>query len=114
MATQREVAKGMKKSSAGNGGSRGTVNNARRLEIFSDRKSGNTADWGGCDPKWLLEVVVGITEMGGAVTFGLSRDGGAYSVTLLLDSDRQTLWFNGDAELNTELEQVVAVLDTMK
>jgi hypothetical protein len=51
--------------------------------------------------------------MGGAVTLGLSRDGGAYSLTLLLESERTTLWFNGGADLDAELEKVRATLDAM-
>jgi hypothetical protein len=57
--------------------------------------------------------VVAITGLGGAVTFALSRDQGAYGLTLLLDSERQTLWFNGDADLDAELEGVLAVLESL-
>lgn len=92
---------------------RGTVNNASRLDAFSRGSGGGSADWGGCDPKWIQAVVVGVTSLGGAVTFGLSRDMGAHSVTLLLDDTRKTLWFNGDADLDEELEAVAATLDTM-
>lgn len=95
------------------GGRRGSTNNARRLDAFASKSKSSGADWGGCDPRWLQAIVVGITGLGGAVTFGTSRDRGAYGLTLLLDGDRQTLWFNGDADLEMELEQVVATLETM-
>lgn len=114
MANAREVAKGIAKGANGAKRSRGSVDNAGRLAAFAKRESSGSADWGGCDPKWLQAVVVGITGLGGAVTFALSRDQGAYGVTLLLDSERQTLWFNGDADLDLELESVVAVLDAMQ
>ncbi len=51
--------------------------------------------------------------MGGAVTFGLSRDQGAHSLTLLLDGGRETLWFNGNADLEEALDEVLGVLDAM-
>lgn len=92
---------------------RGSVNNARRLSAFAGKQKGARADWGGCNPTWLQSIVVGITRLGGAVTFGTSRDGGAYSVTLMLDGERETLWFNGGAELDEELELVVATLDSL-
>lgn len=113
MTTHEEVARGSKGRGTKNGGGRGSVRNEDRLSIFADRSGGGEADWGNCDPKWMLAVVVKITLLGGAVTFGLSRDQGAHSLTLLLDQGRQTLWFNGGADLDNELEGVLAVLDAM-
>lgn len=97
----------------GGKGKRGSVRNDRRLEAISQRRGGASADWLGCMPERVQAVVHGITRLGGAVTFGTSRDGGAYSVTLLLDGDRETLWFNGDAVLDDELEAIVETLDAM-
>lgn len=92
---------------------RGSVKNSDRLDAFANGRGKGSADWGGCDPARLQAVIVGITAMGGAVTYGLSRDRGAYSLTLMLDEQRKTLWFNGDAELDDELAKVVATLDSM-
>lgn len=113
MASAEEVARGIKKGSNSTGSKRGSVNNANRLSAFAGRGGQGGADWGDCAPGWLHSVVVKITGMGGAVTFGLSRDRGAHSVTLLLDDNRETLWFNGDADLEQALEEVCAVLDSM-
>lgn len=92
---------------------RGSVNNESRLKAFG--KTGPTAgaDWGGCNSELLQGVVMGITELGGAVTVGLSRDMGAHSLTLLLDGERETLWFNADADLNKELQAVIGKLASM-
>ena len=113
MPRAEEVAKGLRKSGAGGSSGRGSARNKDRLDVFAERAGGGSADWGDCDPKWLSAVVVKITGLGGAVTFGLSRDRGAHSMTLLLDDGRQTLWFNGSADLDAELETVLAVLDSM-
>lgn len=94
-------------------GKRGSVRNDRRLAAIAQRRTGAAADWLGCDPERVQAIVHKITAIGGAVTFGTSRDGGAYSVTLLLDGDRETLWFNGDAVLDDELQAVVETLDAM-
>lgn len=114
MVRAEEVARGLEKSNNGKGGKRGSVNNAKRLDIFAERTSEGDADWGGCTAEMLQAVVTGINELGGAVTFSLSRNQGAYGLTLMLDGERQTLWFNGDAELDEELEKVIATIDTMK
>jgi len=112
MPNKEEIARGTAKS--GNSRKRGSVDNAGRLAAFGSGTVSGKADWGACDPRWLQAVLVSITTMGGAVTFGRSRDGGAMSLTLLLDGDRQTLWFNGDADLDAELEKVWQTLETMK
>lgn len=93
---------------------RGQVKNDSRLDAFASGASAGGAEWDTCDAKLLQAVVCGITAMGGAVTFGLSRDQGAHSVTLLLDSSRQTLWFNGDADLDEALQKVIDTLAQME
>lgn len=89
---------------------RGTVRNDNRLRAFAAASEGSGGDWGACDPKRMQAVVVGITRLGGAATFGLSRDQGAHSLTLLLDQNKQTMWFNGGADLDEELDAVAATL----
>jgi len=90
---------------------RGSVDNQKRLAAFAVSSKTKGADWGACSPGTMQEVVVLITELGGAVTFGMSRDRGAHSITLMLDGDRQTLWYNGAADLDVELESVVGILE---
>ena len=92
---------------------RGSTRNADRLDAFVEGKGAGLADWGSCDAARLQAVVVGITSLGGAVTIGLSRDLGAHSLTLLLDGNRKTLWFNGDADLDSALEAVEQKLDSI-
>lgn len=89
---------------------RGSVDNASRLEAFQNRGMRGNADWGGCNAELIQQVILGITELGGAVTFGLSRDQGAHSLTLLLDQSRETLWFNGDSDLSAELDKVIVTI----
>lgn len=94
-------------------GKRGKVRNDKRLFAIAQRRTSASADWGGVDGMRLQAVIQLITSIGGAVTFGTSRDGGAYSVTLLLDGERETLWFNGDADLDDELQAVIETLTQM-
>lgn len=100
-------------SGKGKKSGRGSVKNAARLEAFVEQRGRGRADWGGCNADKLLAVVVNITMLGGALTLGLSRDEGAHSLTLLLDGNRKTLWFNGDADLDAELDEVLAILASM-
>lgn len=100
----------------GNGrkkGKRGSTNNQRRLDAFRKGVGAASADWGSCDPRKIQGVIEQITALGGAVTFGLSRDQGAHSVTLMLDGERETMWLNGDAVLDDELDNVMGALAAM-
>lgn len=105
---------GKRKSGRAKKETRGSTRNVDRLSAFAGGGGKGMADWGGCDPARLQAVVVAITALGGAVTLGLSRDLGAHSLTLLLDGNRTTLWFNGNADLDMELEGVKATLDTLE
>ncbi len=93
---------------------RGSKDNKRRLDAFGGAGDGAFADWSGCDCGRLQAVVLGITSLGGAVTFGLSRDMGAYMITLLLDGQKETLWFNGNADLDDELLTVIGKLESLQ
>lgn len=107
------LAKNQKHEKQVKGSKRGSTNNKGRLEAFGRSSPSSGGDWGGSDAGRIQAVIMGITQLGGAVTFGLSRDMGAHSLTLMLDGDRQTLWFNGDAELSEELDAVIGKLEAM-
>lgn len=89
---------------------RGSVKNSSRLDAFAAQSGKGSADWGTCTPERLQAVVEQITGMGGAITVGLSRDQGAHFLTLLLDDTKSTLWFNGNADLDEELQAVYETL----
>ena len=103
----------LKDGKRGKSGRRGQANTARRLDAFKNGGGAGSASWATCHSELLLGVVVGITRLGGAVTLGLSRDLGAHSLTLLLDDNRTTLWFNGDANLDEKLQEVIQTLAAM-
>lgn len=84
-----------------------------RLSVFEEGGPTAGADWGGCAAESIQAVVVGVTVLGGAVTFGTSRDQGAHSVTLLLDEKRKTLWVGANEDLDEKLEAVAATLETL-
>ena len=108
------LAKDQKHQAKEKTGKRGSANNERRLATFGRGNGTEGADWGGCNSEKMQGVVMRITALGGAVTFGLARDHGAHFLTLLLDRDKETLWFNGGADLDLELDGVLAKLDAME
>lgn len=87
---------------------RGATNVTRSLEgLGSSRGVAGGADYAEADFALIAGIIIETSRRGGAVSFGLSRDKGAYNVTIMLDGDRKTIWINGDAELNVELEKIL-------
>lgn len=107
------VAKSQKHEEKGKNSKRGSVNNDNRLAAFAKSDHTSGGDWLACDGDKIQAVVVKITALGGAVTFGLSRDKSSHMLTLLLDDSRETMWYNQDAVLNDELDMVIGTLDAM-
>lgn len=107
-AMQNNAQKGKKR-----GKGRGSVRNGDRLKAFAKGGPAGGASWAMCHSELLQAVVHKITAKGGAVTFGLSRDLGAHSLTLMLDDSRETLWFNGDKDLDEALGEVSDLLETL-
>lgn len=94
---------------------RGSTNNKKRLDsLRAKAKSHSGADWDNATPESLQGLIVATQNIGGAITFGLSRDGGAYMVTILLDGDRETFWYNGEADLAAELYDLHESLVTLR
>lgn len=110
MPRAEEIARGEKRKGSG---SRGSVKNGERLRNLFNHGEGRRADWGSVDPGAIASTVEAVTGRGGAISFGTSRDGGAYSVTLFLDGERETLWFNGDADVEGELENIRVLIGSL-
>lgn len=92
---------------------RGSVKNTDRLAAFRSPAATGSASWANCNCDLLHAVVVAITALGGAIIFGLGRDKGSHSLTLLLDEKKVSLYFNGDADLNDKLQEVLETLAEM-
>ena len=45
------------------------------------------ADYSTATPGWIVAAIVAVTNAGGAIQFGYSRDGGVYTVVILLNGE---------------------------
>jgi len=87
---------------------RGATNVTRSLEgLGQARGAAGGADYAEADFSYIAGIIIEVTRRGGAVSFGLSRDKGAYNVTIFLDGERKTVWINGSDDLNAELEKIM-------
>lgn len=70
-------------------------------------RGGSTADWANADPTMVLELVCCVAREGGAIRYGYTRDGGAYSIGLYLGEDSKTYYCNEAEGINDQLKDLI-------
>lgn len=81
------------------GGKSKKTGERRRRRVETD-----CADWGSANAELLQRVIEVATAGGGAIRFGYSRDGGAYSVGIYGDGKPFTEFLPGPADVDEWLE----------
>lgn len=78
--------------------------NARRR-----RTRGNQikADWASVDAGLLQQAITSVTEGGGAIRFGKTRDGGAYAIGILGDGEPYTEYLRPSDDIAAYLEGLI-------
>ena len=77
----------------------------KRLPTTVGKRSG-VADWAGADPTLVLRLVCAVAVTGGAVRFGYTRDGGAYSVGIYSGEISKTYYCNEADGINEQLTEL--------
>lgn len=70
------------------------------------KRGGEVADWRNADPEMVLQLVCVVGVTGGAVRFGYTRDGGAYSIGIYAGSDSKTYYCNEADGINDQLREL--------
>lgn len=65
------------------------------------RGDGEIADWSGIDPAILAQLITNVTAQGAALTFGYTKDRGAYALHFADGADRWKDYIpaNGEADV---------------
>lgn len=66
----------------------------------------DVADWSTVDPVPLIRLISTVSSQNGAVRFGYTRDGGAYSIGVYLDDDRETFYCRPGDDLSALLDDL--------
>lgn len=69
------------------------------------------ADWANADPANIHRLVCTVGFLGGAVRFGYTRDGGAYSIGLYLGDKSKTYYCNDSEGINEHLNELTGQLE---
>lgn len=68
--------------------------------------SGRVVDYGLVTPGWLVAATKAVADAGGAIQFGYSRDGGVYTVIILMDGEIEKNYVKANEGLDEFLEGI--------
>ena len=71
------------------------------------RKGDGVADWANASADLLLRLVCVVAVEGGAVRYGYTRDGGAYSIGIYLGADSKTYYCNEKDGVDDKLKELI-------
>lgn len=77
------------------------------------RSANGNVDWGDALPERIASLVVATTRLGGLASFGKATRGDALAITIFLDDERETVYINGSADLDAELEKLILYVDAL-
>jgi len=84
------------------------IDAAKRKALPQNKRSGHgVADWANANAEDVLRLVCAVGMEGGAVRFGYTRDGGAYSIGLYLGDDSKTYYCNDAEGINEQLKELI-------
>lgn len=72
---------------------------SKMAERFTQGMQGEQPDWGRIDAELIWKVIQAATAEDGAIMFGYSRDGGAYSIKVYAGGEPVKAYFHTDGEL---------------
>ncbi len=69
------------------------------------------ADWSSVDASAIRNLIVSINAIGGAIRFGRTRDGGAYSMGLHINGEHTNRYVAITEDINVKLLAITAEID---
>lgn len=85
-----------------------------RKRGFTAKQTKGAADWGSCDPEKLQAAVVAAGNIGGALRFGYTSDGGAYSIGIYGDGDPYTHYVRPDEDIDGTLRDLAEYFEALR
>jgi hypothetical protein len=80
---------------------------ARKALPPTTKRGGGVADWANASEHLVFQLVCCVAVEGGAVRYGYTRDGGAYSIGIYLGADSQTYYCNEKEGINEKLAELI-------
>jgi hypothetical protein len=81
-------------------------------EVQSETGEVLTADWRTVDSSLILGALYAYTSVGGAILFGVSRDGFLFSVSIYAGGEKGTKWFHCVREFDALHDYLRMIVET--
>lgn len=75
--------------------------------------STESAEWSICDSTLLISAIDLACKCGGAIRFGVSRDGGAFSIGIYGDGEPYTAWCKPSEDIDAKLRDVIELFEAI-
>ncbi len=75
----------------------------RRASRRKNRGDGEVADWSGVDGDAISHLINVIASLGGTVTFGYTRDGGAYYINYYIGGEQDKVYIRPSEDIDASL-----------
>jgi len=79
----------------------------RRKERKKNRGNTEVADWESCDSKKLQALIAVVAFHHGTVTFGYTRDGGAFYISYYIDGDSEKIYPRPSEDIDARLDDEI-------
>lgn len=77
------------------------------------RSGGSTADYASGNPESIRAAIIAAANVGGAIRFGYSRDGGAYAIGIYGDGEPYTEFFKPDDDLDIIMQSIQELFESI-
>lgn len=81
-----------------------------RMTYGNTGKGTTTAQWGLCSPVLLQSLITTVTDQGGAILLGYSRDQGSYRIIIMDGDDKATKWIPCTTDIDEAIEDLISQL----
>lgn len=75
----------------------------RRRQRRKNRGNSEPADWGSVQPELITQLIERVTALRGTITFGYTRDGGAYYLNYYIDNESEKVYIRPTEDIEQRL-----------
>lgn len=85
----------------------------RRTQRSKNRGASDSADWAAINPENLVKLIAATTALGISITFGYTRDGGAFYISLYSDGDSERIYIRPTEEPDEQILELAIEFENL-
>lgn len=85
---------------------RTSADSSQRISRRGKRGNTESADWGVANPQKVLDAITAVSQLGAAIRFGYTKDGGAFAIGIVGDGEPYTEYVRPSEDIDLYLVSV--------